>query len=110
LQAGENPARALDARADACDFRGMPAAFHRRIQLDLTRELVPQLTEMLADPDPEISRWAEENLRYELERVQFNAWLGARGLDAARLLIEEPRLLDQFRAERRPKLALVRRR
>ncbi len=74
----------------------MSAAFHRRIQLDLTRELVPQLQEMLADPDPEISGWAEENLRYELERAKFNAWL------------EEPELLDEFRAERRPKLALVR--
>jgi hypothetical protein len=86
----------------------MPAAFHRRIQLDLTRELVPQLKEMLADPDPEISRWAEENLRYELERAKFAAWLGARGVDTGRLLLEEPRLLDQFRAERRPKLAIVR--
>jgi hypothetical protein len=86
----------------------MSAAFHRRIHLDLTRELVPQLTEMLADPDPEISRWAEENLRYELERAKFVAWLGTRAVDADRLLLEEPRLLDQFRAERRPKLALVR--
>jgi hypothetical protein len=86
----------------------MAAAFHRRIQLDLTRELVPQLREMLADPDPEISRWAEENLRYELERAKFSTWLGGRGIAGERLVLEEPDLLDQFRAERRPKLALVR--
>jgi hypothetical protein len=86
----------------------MPAAFHRRIQLDLTRELIPQLREMLADPDPEISSWAEENLRFELERAKFAAWLERRGIAGERLLLEEPRLLDQFRAERRPKLALVR--
>lgn len=86
----------------------MSAAFHRRIQLDLTRELVPQLKEMLADPDPEISSWAEENLRYELERAKFNDWLERRGLAGERLLLEEPELLDEFRAERRPKLALVR--
>jgi hypothetical protein len=86
----------------------MSAAFHRRIQLDLTRELLPQLQEMLADPDPEISGWAEENLRYELERTKFNAWLERRGLAGERLLLEEPELLDEFRAERRPKLALVR--
>jgi hypothetical protein len=86
----------------------MPYAFHRRIQLDLTRELAPQLAEMLADPDPEIARWAEENLRYELERAKFNAWLARRGVEDSRLVLEEPRLLEQFRAERRPKLALVR--
>ena len=86
----------------------MSVAFHRRIQLDLTRELVPQLKEMLADPDPEISGWAEENLRYELERAKFGAWLAGRGVAGERLLLEEPKLFDQFRAERRPKLALVR--
>jgi hypothetical protein len=86
----------------------MPVAFHRRIQLDLTRELVPQLQEMLTDPDPEISGWAEENLRFELERTKFVAWLERRGIAGERLLLEEPKLLDQFRAERRPKLALVR--
>lgn len=86
----------------------MSAAFHRRIQLDLTRALVPQLQEMLADPDPEISGWAEENLRYELERAKFITWLERRGLAGERLLLEEPELLDQFRAERRPRLALVR--
>lgn len=86
----------------------MPAAFHRRIQLDLTRELVPQLTEMLDDPDPEIARWAEENLRYELERAKFAAWLERRGIGGERLLLGEPELLEEFRAERRPKLALVR--
>jgi hypothetical protein len=85
----------------------MRPAFHRRIQLDLTRELVPQLREMLTDPDPEISRWAEENLRFELERAKFAAWLERRGIPEQRLLLEEPALLDQFRAERRPKLALV---
>jgi hypothetical protein len=90
------------------NFRAMTDAFHRRIQLDLTRELIPQLREMLADPDPEISGWAEENLRYELERAKFAAWLARRGIDGVRLLLEEPNLLDQFRAERRPKLALVR--
>jgi hypothetical protein len=63
---------------------------------------------MLADPDPEISGWAEENLRFELERTKFNTWLERRGLAGERLLLEEPKLLDQFRAERRPKLALVR--
>lgn len=86
----------------------MSSAFHRRIQLDLTRALAPQLAEMLDDPDPEIARWAEENLRYELERAKFEAWLAHRGVDGSRLLLEEPRLLEQFRAERRPKLALVR--
>ncbi|HSD43747.1 MAG TPA: hypothetical protein VLD36_18000 [Burkholderiales bacterium] len=86
----------------------MPVAFHRRIQLDLTRELVPQLQEMLADPDPEISSWAEENLRFELERAKFAVWLERRGIAGERLLLEEPGLLDQFRAERRPKLAVVR--
>jgi hypothetical protein len=63
---------------------------------------------VLADPDPEISGWAEENLRSELERAKFNAWLAGRGVAGERLLLEEPELLDQFRAERRPKLALVR--
>jgi hypothetical protein len=86
----------------------MPTAFHRRIQLDLTRELAPQLAAMLDDPDPEIAHWAEENLRFELERAKFNAWLARRGVDGGRLLLEEPQLLEQFRAERRPKLALVR--
>lgn len=85
----------------------MPAAFHRRIQLDLTRELLPQLREMLDDPDPEIARWAEENLRYELERAKFAAWLERRGIGGQRLLLEEPELLEEFRAERRPKLAIV---
>jgi hypothetical protein len=86
----------------------MRDAFHRRIQLDLTRELIPQLREMLADPDPEISGWAEENLRFELARAQFSAWLERRGIAGERLLLEEPRLLDQFRAERRPTLVVVR--
>jgi hypothetical protein len=85
----------------------MSVAFHRRIPLDLTRELVPQLREMLDDPDPEIARWAEENLRFELERAKFTAWLARRGIDGTRLMLEEPKLLERFRAERRPKLALV---
>jgi hypothetical protein len=85
----------------------MPAPFHRRIQLDLTREVVPQLREMLDDPDPEIARWAEENLRYELERAKFATWLERRGIGGQRLLLEEPELFEEFRAERRPKLALV---
>ncbi|MFO1360974.1 MAG: hypothetical protein U1F45_00650 [Burkholderiales bacterium] len=86
----------------------MTSAFHRRIPLDLTRELAPQLAAMLGDPDPEIARWAEENLRFELERAKFNAWLAHRGVEQSRLLLDEPQLLEQFRAERRPKLALVR--
>ena len=85
----------------------MPAAFQRRIQIDLTQELIPQLRELLDDPDPEVARWAEENLRCELERTKFEAWLAERRVQTQRLPLEEPTLLEQFRAEQRPNLRLV---
>ena len=60
----------------------MAGAFHRRIPLDLTRELAPQLAAMLGDPDPEIARWAEENLRFELERAMISRDMDLRELPA----------------------------
>ncbi len=87
----------------------MPDSFMRRVQLDLTRDLIPQLAELAEDPDPEVARWAQENLRSEIEHAKFSAWLARRGVDARRLALEEPSLLEQFRAEQRPKLTVVRR-
>jgi hypothetical protein len=86
----------------------MPDTFIRRIQLDFTKELIPQLVELTDDPDPEIARWASENLRTELEMARFTAWLARRGIDPQRLALEEPSLYAQFRLARHPKLTLVR--
>jgi hypothetical protein len=88
----------------------MADTFTRRIQLDLTRDLIPQLVELADDPDPEIARWAAENLRTELELAKFTAWLARRGVEPHRLALEEPSLYEQFRQARRPKLTVVRRR
>lgn len=85
----------------------MATKFIRRVPLDFTRDLIPQLVELVEDADPEVARWAQENLRSEIERAKFAAWLAKRGVDARRLTIEEPNLFEQFRAERRPKLAVV---
>ncbi len=87
----------------------MPDGFMRRVQLDLTKELIPQLAELAEDPDPEVARWAQENLRSEIELAKFAAWLAQRGVDERRFALEEPNLLAQFRAEQRPKLSVVRR-
>jgi len=87
----------------------MTDTFMRRIQLDFSRELIPQLVELTGDPDPEIVRWARENLRSEIEMARFAAWLARRGVEPRRLALEEPSLYEQFRAASRPKLALVRR-
>jgi hypothetical protein len=86
----------------------MSSAFIRRIPLDMTRELLPQLAELTEDPDPEIARWASDNLAREIERTKFTAWLAARRVSPHRLALEEQSLLEQYRAERRPKLKLVR--
>jgi len=86
----------------------MSDTFNRRLQLDLSRELIPQLVALTDDPDPDVARWAEENLRSEIELAKFTAWLSRRGVDPRRLLLEEPTLFQQFRAERRPKLLVVR--
>lgn len=88
----------------------MPDRFMRRVQLDLTKELIPQLAELAEDPDPEVARWAQENLRSEIELAKFAAWLAQRGVDQNRFALDEPSLFEQFRAEQRPKLAVVRRR
>ncbi len=88
----------------------MPDTFIRRIQLDFSRELIPQLVELTDDPDPEIARWAAENLRTEIELAKFTAWLAKRGVDPRRLALEEPSLYEQFRLARRPKLTVVGRR
>jgi hypothetical protein len=88
----------------------MPDTFIRRIQLDFSRELIPQLVELADDPDPEIARWAAENLRTELELAKFTAWLAKRGVDPKRLALEEPSLYEQFRLSQRPKLTVVRKR
>jgi hypothetical protein len=86
----------------------MPDTFTRRIQLDLSRELIPQLVELTDDPDPEVARWATENLRTEIELAKFTAWLAKRGVAPNRLALEEPSLYEQFRLARRPKLTVVR--
>jgi hypothetical protein len=74
-----------------------PDTFIRRIPLDLTRELAPQLAELADDPDPAVARWAAEALARELARERPAA---------ARL-----RRLAQSRRERpRGALRLVRKR
>lgn len=80
----------------------------RRIQLDLSQELIPQLVELTGDDDPEVAKWAAENLRSEIELARFTAWLARRGVEPTRLALEEPSLYEQFRTASRPKLALVR--
>ncbi len=87
----------------------MSDTFLRRIQLDLSQELIPQLVELTDDTDPEVAKWAAENLRSEIELARFTAWLARRGVEPARLALEEPSLYEQFRAASRPKLAVVRR-
>jgi hypothetical protein len=87
----------------------MSDTFMRRIQLDFSQELIPQLVELTSDPDPEVAKWAAENLRSEIEMARFTAWLARRGIEPRRLALEEPTLYEQFRAARRPKLAVVRR-
>ena len=86
----------------------MPDTFTRRIQLDFSKDLIPQLVELTSDPDPEVASWAAENLRSELEHARFSAWLARRGVAPGRLVLEEPRLYEQFRLARRPKLTVVR--
>jgi hypothetical protein len=87
----------------------MPDTFMRRIQLDFSQELIPQLVELTSDADPEVAKWAAENLRNEIEMARFTAWLARRGVEPARLALEEPTLYEQFRASTRPKLAVVKR-
>ena len=87
--------------------QAMPDSFTRRIQLDFSRELIPQLVELTDDPDPEVARWAAENLRTEIELAKFTAWLARRGVEPNRLALEEPSLYEQFRLARRPKLTVV---
>ena len=86
----------------------MPDTFTRRIQLDFSKDLIPQLVELTGDPDPEVASWAAENLRSELEHARFTTWLARRGVEPVRLVLEEPSLYEQFRLARRPKLKLVR--
>jgi len=86
----------------------MTDTFTRRIQLDFTKDLVPQLVALAGDADPEVAKWAQENLRSELERAKFAAWLADRGVDGSRLTLEEPSLFEEFKAEQRPKLAIAR--
>ncbi len=88
----------------------MPDTFMRRIQLDFTRELIPQLVELTSDADPEVAKWAAENLRSEIEMARFTAWLARRRIEPARLALEEPSLYEQFRAAHRSKLEVVRKR
>jgi hypothetical protein len=87
----------------------MSDTFMRRIQLDFSQELIPQLVELTSDADPEVAKWAAENLRNEIEMARFTAWLARRGVEPARLALEEPTLYEQFRASTRPKLAVVKR-
>jgi hypothetical protein len=87
----------------------MSDTFIRRIQLDFSQELIPQLVELTSDADPEVAKWAAENLRSEIEMARFTAWLARRGVEPGRLALEEPSLYEQFRASTRPKLAVVRR-
>ena len=88
----------------------MPDTFMRRIQLDFTRELIPQLVELTSDTDPEVAKWAAENLRSEIERARFTEWLARRGVEPRRAELEEPSLYEQFRAAHRPKLGVMRKR
>ena len=85
----------------------MPDTFTRRIQLDFSKELIPQLVELTDDPDPEVANWAAENLRSELELARFAVWLAESGVEPGRLALEGPSLYEQFRLARRPKLTLV---
>jgi hypothetical protein len=87
----------------------MSDTFMRRIQLDFSQELIPQLVELTSDADPEVAKWAAENLRNEIEMARFTAWLARRGVEPGRLALEEPSLYEQFRASTRPKLAVVKR-
>jgi hypothetical protein len=87
----------------------MPDTFTRRIQLDFSRDLIPQLVELTADADPEVAKWAAENLRNEIDMARFTAWLARRGVEPRRLALEEPSLYEQFRASTRPTLAVVKR-
>jgi hypothetical protein len=87
----------------------MSDTFMRRIQLDFSQELIPQLVELTTDADPEVAKWAAENLRSEIEMARFTAWLARRGVEPGRLALEEPSLYEQFRASTRPKLAVVKR-
>jgi len=86
----------------------MSDTFMRRIQLDFSQDLIPQLVELTSDPDPEVAKWAAENLRNEIDMARFTAWLARRGVEPRRLALEEPSLYEQFRASTRPKLAVVR--
>ena len=86
----------------------MSDTFTRRIQLDFSQELIPQLVELAGDDDPEVAQWAADNLRTEIELARFTAWLARRGVEPAQLAIEEPSLYEQFRASSRAKLALLR--
>ena len=88
----------------------MSDTFTRRIQLDFSQDLIPQLVELTSDPDPEVAKWAAENLRNEIDMARFTAWLARRGVEPRRLALEEPSLYEQFRASTRPKLAVVKRR
>jgi len=88
----------------------MPDTFTRRIQLDFSKELIPQLVELTGDPDPELANWAAENLRSELELARFAVWLVESGVEPGRVALEGPSLYEQFRLARRPKLTLVRKR
>jgi hypothetical protein len=85
----------------------MSDTFIRRIPLDMTRELLPQLAELTEDPDPEIARWAAENLLRELEHTKFSAWLARRAVEPGRRALEEQALFEQYLQERRPRLKLV---
>jgi hypothetical protein len=87
----------------------MSDTFIRRIQLDFSRDLIPQLVELTGDSDPEVAKWAAENLRSEIDMARFTAWLARRGVEPGRLALEEPSLYEQFRASTRPKLAVVKR-
>jgi hypothetical protein len=78
-----------------------PDTFIRRIPLDLTRALAPQLAELAEDSDPEIARWAAEQLALEQERTR---------LAAARRTPGAPATGDPRRERRGPALKLVRRR
>jgi hypothetical protein len=87
----------------------MSDTFIRRIQLDFSQDLIPQLVELTNDADPEVAKWAAENLRNEIDMARFTAWLARRGVEPRRLALEEPSLYEQFRASTRPKLAMVKR-
>jgi len=87
----------------------MSDTFIRRIQLDFSQDLIPQLVELTSDPDPEVAKWAAENLRNEIDMARFTAWLARRGVEPRRLALEETSLYEQFRASTRPKLAVVKR-